>query len=185
MTHRPGASHIQAAQAGRREWAAPVKARWGLVSKDSRPCSWGLACAQKANRPGVMLQCHSSAGCPGQDQADQSSTDVSQTRPKFRPTDPHWRPAKDHYEIRRLPPPFPLPCHPQCSEDTVGPYILRYHFGEKWGSVETGKTEHLAKGIKSSQRDNFAQLRWGVRPGADSVPKLKGDGSNHKRPRYH
>lgn len=131
VTLQPEATPIQAAQAGNHTRAqadlrgleVSARARWGLVSKGSRrPCSWGPCLCSVDRCPGVMLQCHSSAQCLGQDHADCSSTAASQPWPSSKLYPPWWRPAKDNYEAGRSLPSLALPSMPptQCPRDTGG-----------------------------------------------------------------
>lgn len=157
-----------------------------MVRKGGRPCFLESSLCSE-DRPAIEGCCSATHKSDAWDRSRLSNPQHMPAR-HGRSSHPYaprpWRPAKDHFEVRG--PPASLPCHPQCSKDTAGFYIPRYHFGqEKRGRVEMGKIEHLSIAIKSSQGDNLTQLYWEVTLGTDSVPRLERICSNHKRPIYH
>lgn len=148
VTLQPEATPIQAAQAGNHTRAqahlrgleVSARARWGLVSKGSRrPCSWGPCLCSVDRCPGVMLQCHSSAKCLGQDHADCSSTVASQPWPSSKLIPPGGDQPRT---IMRLEDLYPLSPCPQCPlpsvPETQVVYKPRYHPGEE----REGKSEN-------------------------------------------
>lgn len=167
MTLQPGPSHIQAAQAGR--WSGPGKSPGrppgrggtgespvGLVQKGPQATFPGpRLCSEdrpaRSRAPGSLL-----SQVPGQGQAEQASTCASQIRPS---SDPH-----PPVETR----PGSLSGQEPSSLSPSPPPMLRRHgwslltqipcWAGEAGRVEIGKTEHLSKGIKSSQRENLSQL---------------------------